>query len=107
MADALGSPWTFVATLSPSRDCDATWKQASEADGGTRPRLVLTADQLYEVSVAPAIGEDAFGWREQTPTDDAKRDEAWKAQLGDRLEYLSEERDPDAYLFKEFDEESE
>lgn len=107
LADALGSPWTFVATLSPSRDCDAIWKQAAEADGGTRPRLVLTADQLYEVSVVPALGEDAFGWRERTPNDDARRDEAWKAQLGDRLEYLSEERDPDAYLFKEFDEEDE
>jgi hypothetical protein len=107
LADALGSPWTFVSTLSPSRDCDATWKQAGEGDGRTRPRLVLTGDQFFEDSVVPALGEDAFAWREQTSNDDATRDDAWKAQLGDRLEYLGEERDPDAYLFKEFDEESE
>jgi hypothetical protein len=107
LADALGSPWAFLATLAPSRDCDATWKQAAaEADGGSRPRLVLTADQLFEESVVPALGEDVFAWREQTVDDDAKRDGAWKALLSDRLEYLSEERDPDAYLFQEFDDAS-
>jgi hypothetical protein len=40
LADALGSRWSFLATLAPSRDCDAAWKHAAEADGGSRPRLV-------------------------------------------------------------------
>jgi hypothetical protein len=49
-------------------------------------------------------GEDAFGWREQAPDKDEERDEEWKAGLGRRLTHLCDERDPDAYLFREFDE---
>jgi hypothetical protein len=106
LADALGSPWTFVATLSTSRDCHATWRLAAEADAGTRPRLSDGRPALRSL-VVPVLGEDAFAWREQTPNDDAKRDEAWKERPGDRLEYLSEERDPDAFLFRDFEEASE
>jgi hypothetical protein len=85
LADALGSPWTFVATLSPSRDCGAMWKQAATSDGGARPRLVLTADQLFEPSVVATVGEDVFAWREQTLNNDTTRDEEWKTRLGESI----------------------
>ena len=31
LADALRAPWTFIATLSPARDCDEIWKDSSRA----------------------------------------------------------------------------
>jgi hypothetical protein len=101
IASALDAPWTFVATLSPSRECNPIWKEVAETDRGSRPRLVLTGDQLFEPSAAPAIGEDVFGWRERTSAEDAQRDADWVAQLGHRLNYLTQEHDPDAYLFSE------
>jgi hypothetical protein len=54
--------------------------------------------------VTPAIGEDVFGLQEQTPAEDARRDADWVAELGQRLNYLTQENDPDAYLFNEADE---
>jgi len=52
----------------------------------------------------PALGEDAFAWRQRTAANDEQRDETWRSGLRYLLEYLSKERDPDAYLFTDLDE---
>jgi hypothetical protein len=47
LASALGSPWTFVTTLAPGRECTPIWKTLAESEA-RQPRLVLTGDHLFD-----------------------------------------------------------
>jgi hypothetical protein len=100
LADALGSPWTFVATMAPSRDCAPIWAQLASDVSARRPRLVLTGDHLFELHVTHGLGDDPFQWRRETTETRERHDQLWKEQLVFRLAHLSENRDPDSELFE-------
>jgi hypothetical protein len=97
----LGAPWSFLATLTPSRDCLPIWRQSIRT-GRTQPRLVLTGDALFQLHPKPDLARDPFAWTESTQEDDRNRHELLIATLRgfDVLKRLSGERHHDEDLLE-------
>lgn len=102
LSAALDSSWDFVATIAPGRECSQVWRDLAERDS-SRPRLVLTGDQLFDALIMRQLGADEFAWRGDSETSERERGQVWRQQLVMLLSHLGEERDPDAELLLDYE----
>jgi len=79
IADALDSPWSFIATPQWARECTEAWRTASEPED--RPRFVLTGEHLFDLRVVWALGANPLSWRPESETEHAARRDDFKKQL--------------------------
>src|SRR5262249_23649641 len=63
LTERLGSRWSFLATLEPSRSCGTSWREAVRLDDN-HCRLVLTGDRLFAQHAIAAPGANAVEWVE-------------------------------------------
>ncbi|MGN6558314.1 MAG: hypothetical protein ACTHLH_09935 [Solirubrobacterales bacterium] len=87
LAERLGCPWTFLATLDRAMDCPPIWREAARALP-SKPRFALTAEFLFDSDVSWPAGADIFAWREEPASFHEKREREFADRLGlwvDRL----------------------
>jgi hypothetical protein len=80
---AVGGPWSFVATADPASSCGAPWQAAQR-----RLPFALTAEHLFDQSVVRAMGVDPFTWRQVGDEEWLRRSTAFKGRLPDVLDWL-------------------
>jgi hypothetical protein len=81
IADALNAPYDVVAVSQPARECLGL--PATIEQGESRPRRLITEDQLLDRAPRWPLGTDPFGWNPRSEKDDLDRSKAFKAQLED------------------------
>ncbi|CAN5769204.1 hypothetical protein BH24ACT5_BH24ACT5_27210 [soil metagenome] len=96
LADQVGSPWTFYATLNPAAD-SMHWEtlQRRQPD---RPRFMLTRDHLCERYPRETVGSDPFAWA-------TADDESYEAvgKLSNIWFGLTTPPDDDTFLIHDYD----
>lgn len=79
LADALDAPWDAIAVTEPARDIPAV--AALERGLPSRPRFVLTDDQLHADLVLWTMGDDPFKWEPRTAEQDTEREHSFSKWL--------------------------
>lgn len=74
VANALEAPWDVLVVMEPARDCETI--RPMERRLPSRPRLLLTTDQVFEDHAFWSMGGDPFAWDPITREQDDARDKA-------------------------------
>jgi hypothetical protein len=91
LADRLGSPWTFLATLDRATDCPPIWREATRSLP-EKPRVALTAEFLFDSDVSWPAGMDIFAWREEPTSFHEQREREFADRLSSWLDRLGRKR---------------
>jgi hypothetical protein len=91
LADRLGSPWTFLATLDRATDCPPIWREATRSLP-EKPRVALTAEFLFDSDISWPAGMDIFAWREEPTSFHEQREREFADRLSSWLDHLGRKR---------------
>lgn len=81
LADALDAPWDALAITKPARECEGI--ESRRRDLPSRPRFIVTNDQLLTDFVVWPMGADPFAWNPQNIDDEEGRRKAFVRAIRD------------------------
>jgi hypothetical protein len=74
LTERLGSRWSFLSTLEPSRACGTLWKESVRYDD-KHCRLVFTGDRLFARHPSVSLGANAVEWIELNEAETAAQND--------------------------------
>lgn len=88
LADRLGSPWSFLATLDRASTCPSLWTE-SLRQLPEKPRCALTAEHLFESMIFWPAGANILAWRDEPAATHDEREEQFANGLPQWLDRLA------------------